>query len=147
VDNRTYGKVCANQLKRENNMIIDVNGKELPIWYRKDGALIFDEDNEYNIKFAIAVEYSDEQKSLFAEKKALKKYLKDTDYRALKYADGCYTEEEYKPYRESRANARARINEIEEVFKEPTLSREEIDRAERLAIEKLKESEGKNADN
>lgn len=128
-------------------MIIDVNGKELPIWYRKDGVLIFDEDNEYGIKFAIAVEYSDEQKSLFAEKKALKKYLKDTDYRALKYADGCYTEEEYKPYRESRANARARINEIEEVFKEPTLSREEIDRAERLAIEKLKESEGKNADN
>ncbi len=128
-------------------MIIDVNGKELPIWYRKDGVLIFDEDNEYNIKFAIAVEYSDEQKSLFAEKKALKKYLKDTDYRALKYADGCYTEEEYKPYRESRANARARINEIEEVFKEPTLSREEIDRAERLAIEKLKESEGNNADN
>ena len=65
----------------------------------------------------------------------------------MKYADGCYTEEEYKPYRESRAKARARINEIEEVFKEPTLSREEIDRAERLAIEKLKESEGNNADN
>ena len=127
-------------------MIIDVNGKELPIWYRKDGPLIFDEDNEYNIKFAIAVEYSDEQKSLFAEKKALKKYLKDTDYRALKYADGCYTEEEYKPYKEARASARARINEIEEVFHEPTLSREEIDIAERQAIEKLKEMESKNAD-
>jgi hypothetical protein len=147
VDNRAYGKVCGNQLKRGNDMIIDVNGKELPIWYRKDGKVIIDNDNKYNISFAIAVEYSDEQKEQFARIKALKKYLKDTDFRALKYADGCYTEEEYKPYKDARASARAEINKIEKTFVEPTLTREEMDEIERLAMEKLKESEVGNADN
>lgn len=115
-------------------MIIDTNGKELSIWYRKNGVLIFDADNEYGIKFAIGVEYSDEQKELFLRKKELKKYLKDTDYRALKYADGAYTEEEYAPYKAARAAARAEINKIEETFVEPTLTREEIDFAERKAL-------------
>lgn len=115
-------------------MIIDTNGKELSIWYRKNGVLIFDADNKYGIKFAIGVEYSDKQKELFLRKKELKKYLKDTDYRALKYADGAYTEEEYAPYKAARAAARAEINEIEETFVEPTLTREEIDRAERKAL-------------
>lgn len=115
-------------------MIIDVNGKELSIWYRKNGVLIFDEENEYGIKFAIGVEYSEEQKALFLRKKELKKYLKDTDFRALKYADGAYTEEEYRPYKEARAAARAEINAIEETFVEPTLTREEIDFAERKAL-------------
>ena len=124
-------------------MIIDTNGKELTAWYRKDGKLIFDNDNKYGIPFAIGVEYTDEQKEQFARIKALKKYLKDTDFRALKYADGCYTEEEYKPYKDARASARAEINEIEETFVEPTLTREEIDEIERLAMEKLKESEEK----
>lgn len=125
-------------------MIIDTNGKELTAWYRKDGKLIFDNDNKYGIPFAIGVEYTDEQKEQFARIKALKKYLKDTDFRALKYADGCYTEEEYKPYKDARASARAEINEIEKTFVEPTLTREEIDEIERLAIEKLKESEEQN---
>jgi hypothetical protein len=75
----------------------------------------------------------------------VRKYLKDTDFRALKYADGCYTEEEYKPYKDARASARNEINEIEETFSEPTLTREEIDTIERLAMEKLKESEVGNA--
>jgi hypothetical protein len=127
-------------------MIIDTNGKELTAWYRKDGKLIFDNDNKYGIPFAIGVEYTDEQKEQFARIKALKKYLANTDFRALKYADGCYTEEEYKPYKDARASARAEINEIEKTFVEPTLTREEIDEIERLAMEKLKESEESNAD-
>ncbi len=128
-------------------MIIDTKGNELHAWYRTNGALIFDEDNKYGIKFAIGVEYSDEQRLLFSEIKVLKKYLKDTDYRALKYADGAYTEEEYRPYKEARAEARARINEIEKIFVEPTLTREEIDEAERLVMEKQKEVSDDNTDN
>lgn len=128
-------------------MIIDTKGNELHAWYRADGALIFDKENKYGIEFAIGVGYSDEQKAQFAEIKALKKYLKDTDYRALKYADGAYTEEEYRPYKEARAAARARINEIEETFVEPTLTREEIDEAERLVMEKQKEVSDDNTDN
>lgn len=119
-------------------MIIDTNGKELTAWYRKDGKLIFDNNNKYGIPFAIGVTYTDEQKEQFARIKALKKYLKDTDFRALKYADGCYTEEEYRPYKEARAAARAEINAIEKEFIEPTLTREEMDRAEELAMNKFK---------
>ena len=59
---------------KEKDMIIDTNGKELSIWYRKNGVLIFDADNKYGIKFAIGVEYSDKQKELFLRKKELKKY-------------------------------------------------------------------------
>jgi hypothetical protein len=113
-------------------MIIDAKGNKLPAWYRKDGKLIF--DTAYGVEFAIGVEYSEEQKEQFARKKELKKYLKDTDYRALKYADGAYTEEEYAPYKAARAAARAEINKIEETFVEPTLTREEIDFAERKAL-------------
>ncbi|MBP3816925.1 hypothetical protein [Butyrivibrio sp.] len=127
-------------------MIIDTKGNELHAWYRKDGPLIMDADNKYGTEFAIGVEYSDKQKAQFSEIKELKKYLKDTDYRALKYADGAYTEEEYRPYKEARATARARINEIEEGFSEPTLTREEIDEAERLVMEKLKEDTDDNTD-
>ena len=122
----------------KKNMIIDSEGNEYQAWFREDGKLIFDEDNEYGIKFAIGIKYSDEQKKQFLRIKELKKYLKDTDFRALKYADGAYTEEEYQPYKEARAAARAEINEIEKVFIEPTLTRKEMDEAEELAMNKYK---------
>ena len=127
-------------------MIIDRNGNILDYWEFKNGRAISDTDNKFGIEFHICLPYSDEQKKLYLRKKELKKYLKDTDYRALKYADGAYTEEEYAPYKAARAAARTEINEIEETFVEPTLTREEIDEAERLCIEKLKESEDGNAD-
>ena len=44
----------------------------------------------------------------------LKQLLKDTDYRAIKYAEGCYTEEEYKPYKELRQAYRDEINQLEQ---------------------------------
>lgn len=126
-------------------MIIDLQGNELLMWYRKDGVLVFDTDNQYGIEFAIAVPYNQEQYEKRAQIKELKKYLKDTDFRALKYADGAYTEEEYKPYKEARAEARARINELE--FEEPTLTREEIDAAEELYFEKSKPKEEEEVEN
>lgn len=43
----------------------------------------------------------------------LKQLLFNTDYRALKYVDGCYTDEEYKPYKEERQAYRDEINELE----------------------------------
>lgn len=125
-------------------MIIDKQGNILERWERKNGRAIRDVDNEYGIGFHICIPYTDEQKTMYAEIRELKKYLEATDFRALKYADGCYTEEEYAPYKNARANARARINEIEESFIEPTLTRKEMDEAERLAIEKLKGREGAN---
>lgn len=125
-------------------MIIDKQGNILERWERKNGRAIRDVDNEYGIGFHICIPYTDEQKTMYAEIRELKKYLEATDFRALKYADGAYTEEEYAPYKNARASARARINEIEGSFIEPTLTRKEMDEAERLAIEKLKGREGAN---
>lgn len=127
-------------------MIIDRNGNLLEYWERKNGRAIKDSENDYGITFFICMPYTDEEKAQFAEIKQLKKYLADTDFRTMKYYDGAYTKEEYAPYKEGRAKARARINEIETTFTEPTLTRAEMDEAERLAIEKLKESEVVNAD-
>lgn len=44
----------------------------------------------------------------------LKQLLADTDYRAIKYAEGYYTEEEYAPYKALRQSYRDEINKLEE---------------------------------
>lgn len=43
----------------------------------------------------------------------LKKHLSDTDYQAIKYAEGQITEENYKPIREQRQAWRDEINKIQ----------------------------------
>ena len=43
----------------------------------------------------------------------LKKQLSDTDYKAIKFAEGQLTEEEYSPIRLQRQSYRDRINELE----------------------------------
>ena len=125
-------------------MIIDRQGNRYELWERSAGHPIRDTDNKYGIEFFIVIPYTDKQKELFSEKKLLKTLLEQTDYKAIKYAEGAYSEEEYAPVKEARAEWRARINEIEQEFVEPTLTREEMDLAEDLAMEKLKEA--KNAD-
>lgn len=44
----------------------------------------------------------------------LKKQLFESDYKAIKYSEGFYTEEEYEPIRQERAAIRERINLLEE---------------------------------
>ena len=44
--------------------------------------------------------------------------LSNSDYRAIKYVEGEYTEEEYAPYKEQRHLYRVEINELEEELKE-----------------------------
>ena len=43
----------------------------------------------------------------------LKEQLAETDYKALKFIDGEFTEEEYAPIREERKACRIKINELE----------------------------------
>lgn len=126
-------------------MIIDRNGEILQLWERKNGIPIKDSENQYGIEFYIVVPYTEQQKAMFAEIKLCKRLLSETDYKALKYADGAYSEEEYAPIKADRAKWRARINEIEAVFQEPTLTRAEIDKAEALAIAKIREGENANS--
>lgn len=47
----------------------------------------------------------------------LKNKLRATDYKALKFAEGWLTIEEYEPIREERWMLRKRINELEEQLK------------------------------
>lgn len=119
-------------------MTIDKDGKILSAWWYENGDLIRDTYNSYGIEFFIAAPFNEEQKALYKEISELKKYLRDTDYKAIKYSDGAYTEEEYAPIREQRAASRARINEIEQSFVHPTLTREEMDYAEAKAMGDLK---------
>lgn len=49
-----------------------------------------------------------------AEIMSLKQQLSDSDYKAIKYAEGWLTEEEYTPIKAERQALRDRINELEE---------------------------------
>lgn len=51
---------------------------------------------------------------------ALKIMLAQTDYQALKHADGALSDEEYEPIRVLRAEWRRKINELEESVEPPT---------------------------
>lgn len=57
---------------------------------------------------------------IIAEINALKILLRDSDYKALKHADGALTDEEYEPIRAQRAAWRAKINELEAQIPEDT---------------------------
>ena len=48
----------------------------------------------------------------------LKKYLSDTDYKAIKFAEGEITESDYQEVKLQRHNARVRINELESLIEE-----------------------------
>lgn len=47
----------------------------------------------------------------------LKKKLADTDYKAIKYAEGLISEEEYAPIKAERQQIRDKINELEKLIK------------------------------
>ena len=48
----------------------------------------------------------------------LKKYLSDTDYKAIKFAEGELSEEAYQEVKSQRHDARVRINELESLIEE-----------------------------
>ena len=54
----------------------------------------------------------------------LKKYLSDTDYKAIKFAEGEITESDYQEVKSQRHDARARINELESLIEELEKERE-----------------------
>ena len=53
-----------------------------------------------------------------AEIVELKKYLSDTDYKAIKFAEGEITESDYQEVKSQRHDARVRINELENMIEE-----------------------------
>lgn len=73
----------------------------------------WDEEEE----IAVFVPYTEKQKAEI-EISQLKQKLFDSDYKAIKYAEGQLSEEEYSPIKEERQAWRDRINELEEVTEE-----------------------------
>lgn len=58
----------------------------------------------------------EEQANIFIKEieiNELKRQLAETDYQAIKYAEGQITEEEYRPIKEQRQIWRDKINELE----------------------------------
>ncbi|MDO4332527.1 MAG: hypothetical protein Q4C58_07535 [Eubacteriales bacterium] len=109
-------------------MIITRTGEIIDYFLRENGVVV--QDGE----FSICLEYNAEQYAQYARIRKLKNLLNESDYKALKFSDGALTEEEYAPVREQRRAWRAEINEIEETFSEPTITREEMDAAEAAAL-------------
>ena len=73
-----------------------------------------DPDDDGNRRFQIqAIPEPTQQQKIEAEIAELKRALADTDYKAIKYAEGELTFAEYEPTRVQRAAWRARINELE----------------------------------
>ena len=57
------------------------------------------------------------KKELYQELEDLRVKLSSTDFKAIKYAEGLISEEEYAPIKAERQACRDRINEIRELRK------------------------------
>ena len=74
----------------------------------------FNDDLTFNIE-----KYNTRKQKLLIEPQIieLKQKLADTDYKAIKYAEGAISEEEYAPIKQQRQAWRDEINELEEQLK------------------------------
>lgn len=118
-------------IRKGVKMIITKNGTIIEYFLRENGIVVKDGD------FSICLEYDEAQKAQYARIAQLKQCLVESDYKALKFADGVLSEKEYAPVRAERQAWRDEINKIEETFSEPTITREEMNAAEAAALENL----------
>lgn len=83
---------------------------------------VMDDDGFYNyeIKNGVLVNRDKTADKIIAENKLkieeLKAQLAETDYKAIKYAEGFISEEEYAPIKAERQAMRDRINELEKII-------------------------------
>ena len=78
---------------------------------REDGRDAYDEYEDIQVY----IPYTEEELAVF-EISELKQKLGDTDYQAIKYAEGVLLEEEYAEMRVQRQAWRDRINELEKLL-------------------------------
>lgn len=112
-------------------MIIDRDGNVLEAYFAVNGIVI--EDGI----FSICVDYDAESRENAIKIKELKNNLENTDYKAIKHADGALTDEEYEPIRLQREAWRTEINKLELNVKIPTITEEEVKAAEEKALESI----------
>ena len=90
-------------------------------YFQDRGIYFTDDDKEIQIAEALKIAYNgeytieDDGIELTVEQQIaeLKAQLASTDYKAIKYAEGWITEEEYAPIRAERQALRDKINELE----------------------------------
>lgn len=102
-------------------MIITLNGDVIEAVWTGNGVI------QKKGIFSIFVPYTDKQKAEYAEMQTCQHSLASSDYKAIKYSEGLYTEEEYKPIKEERQKLRDRYNEIQGSFDFKYLTEEEVD--------------------
>lgn len=115
----------------EGKIIVDTEGNRLP-GINLTKATVIEDGN-----FAIGVAYDDESADCAAKVINLKRELASTDYKALKYAEGAISDEDYAAVKAKRQVLRDQINELQAMIKIPTLTREEMDAIEVKALKKL----------
>lgn len=90
--------------------------KEYPLSELSEAAAWWEENREYDInEFEDHFTITQRESNVYAKETIdiLKQKLIETDYQAIKYAEGVLTEEEYAETKERRRGWRARINELE----------------------------------
>ena len=106
----------ADELRKaipETNDFIFV--KQLPQlnYYRQVLKVVNNALTVENLRLSAEQEKNISIMEITAQINALKEKLAETDYKALKFIDGEFTEEEYAPIRKERKNYRIKINELE----------------------------------
>ena len=74
-------------------------------------------DNSNYEEYVVEIQAEHKKFEIQTRIQKLKMLLAETDYRAIKYAEGLYTEEEYAPYKEQRKAYRDEINSLEKEIK------------------------------
>lgn len=82
------------------------------------------------VEYQIYIPYSEaflQKRQYENELKGYQTMLNNTDYKAIKYAEGWYTEEEYEPMKTQRESYRIAIRRLEAAIAEIILEDEEVD--------------------
>lgn len=79
---------------------------------------------------------SESQKSMAVRMSEIQETLAATDYRAAKYAEGLYTEEEYAPYKAERQALRDEYNALAAQYTPPVYTEDQLEMAKKLFLDK-----------
>ena len=118
-DNNT-GRVIGFDLDKEPYILITEEERKQPI-KNKYGYYVV-KDNKFTIEYRTPSDEeveNDRISEINSKIRDLKLKLSNTDYKAIKYAEGFISEDDYKSIKEERQGYRDRINELEqELIKE-----------------------------
>ena len=117
-------------------MIIDKDGNIMSAVLLQYGIIV--EDIQPDITFHIFLPYENEDDiARKAEILSCKENLTNTDYKTHKYIEGQLTDEEWETAKAERQAWRDRINELEALITNPTITDDEIKAAEDAARKKV----------